>query len=156
MPSPTLMPDDRRRLTLRLTVIQYIIAVLFAALAVGFWIFQIAEHEKFAEMAAENHQRRLPLPAPRGVLFDRNGKILVDNQNSFNIALLREQTRNLDQTLHTLAVATGAHRDDLRHRGILDGAGHRGARARMGASRHRLARGAVAALSGEPHGGSPV
>jgi penicillin-binding protein 2 len=108
------MPDDRRSLTLRLTVIQYIIAVLFAALAVGFWIFQIAEHEKFAEMAAENHQRRLPLPAPRGVLFDRNGKILVDNQNSFNIALLREQTRNLDQTLHTLAVATGADEAQLR------------------------------------------
>ncbi|MEN3339286.1 MAG: penicillin-binding protein 2 [Acidobacteriota bacterium] len=108
------MPDDRRSLTTRLTVIQYVIAVLFAALAVGFWIFQIAQHEKFAEMAEENHLRRLPLPAPRGVLFDRNGKILVENQNSFNIALLREQTKNLDQTLHTLAMATGADEAQLR------------------------------------------
>jgi penicillin-binding protein 2 len=114
MPSPAIMPDDRRSLTTRLTVIQYVIGVLFAALAVGFWIFQVAQHEKFAEMAEENHLRRLPLPAPRGVLFDRNGKILVENQNSFNIALLREQTKNLEQTLHTLAMATGADEAQLR------------------------------------------
>src|SRR3954464_16031513 len=114
MPSPAILPDDRRSLTLRLTVIQYVIGVLFAALAVAFWIFQVAQHEKFSEMAEENHLRRLPLPAPRGVLFDRNGKILVENQNSFNIALLREQTKNLDETLHTLAVATGADEAQLR------------------------------------------
>jgi penicillin-binding protein 2 len=114
MPSPAILPDDRRSLTLRLTVIQYVIGGLFATLAVAFWIFQVAQHEKFSEMAEENHLRRLPLPAPRGVLFDRNGKILVENQNSFNIALLREQTKNLDETLHTLAVATGADEAQLR------------------------------------------
>ena len=92
MSSSTLMPDDRRSLTARLTAIQYIVAVIFATLAVSFWIFQIAEHDKFKEMAEENHLRRLPLPAPRGVLFDRNGKVLDENQNRFNIALLREQT----------------------------------------------------------------
>ena len=48
------------------------------------------------------------------MLFDRNGKILVENQNSFNIALLREQTKNLDQTIHTLALATGADEAQLR------------------------------------------
>ncbi len=114
MSSPTLMPDDRRSLTQRLTVIQYLVAGFFAMLGVSFWIFQIAQHDRFAEMAAENHLRRLPLPAPRGVLFDRNFKVLVDNQNSFNIALLREQTRNLDQTLHTLAEATGTDEAQLR------------------------------------------
>ena len=68
MSSPTLIPDDRRSLTTRLTAIQYIVAVLFAALAVGFWIFQIAQHDKFKEMAEENHLRRLPLPPARRAL----------------------------------------------------------------------------------------
>ena len=107
MSSTPLLPDDRRSLTLRLSVVQYVVAVLFAALAVGFWIFQIAQHDKFAQMAEENHLRRLPLPAPRGVLFDRNGKVLVENQNSFNIALVREQTKDIGGTLHALALATG-------------------------------------------------
>src|SRR3982751_4620928 len=106
--STNLMPDDRRSLTMRLSALQYIIAVAFAALAVGFWIFQVAQHQKFAEMAENNHLRRLPLPAPRGVLLDRNGKILVENQNIFNIALVREQTKNIDETLRKLAAATGA------------------------------------------------
>jgi hypothetical protein len=42
-----LMPDDRRSLTIRLSVLQYLVAGAFALLAVGFWIFQIAQHEKF-------------------------------------------------------------------------------------------------------------
>ncbi len=114
MSTTTMMPDDRRSLTLRLSVMQYLIALLFAMLAVGFWIFQIAQHDKFKEMAEENHLRRLPLPAPRGVLMDRYGKILVENQNTFNIALVREQTKNLDQTLAVLAGATGADEAQLR------------------------------------------
>jgi penicillin-binding protein 2 len=114
MSSTPLLPDDRRGLTLRLSFMQYLIAAAFAALAIGFWIFQIAQHEKFREMAEENHLRRLPLPAPRGVLLDRDGKVLVENQNSFNIALLREQTRNLDETLGALAFATNTDESQLR------------------------------------------
>ena len=94
---------------------QVVVATLFAALAVAFWVFQVAQHQKFDEMAENNHRRRLPLPAPRGVLFDRNGKVLVENQNTFNIALDREQSGNIDDTL---APARGGHRrrrsDDAR------------------------------------------
>src|SRR5688572_11575318 len=118
MSTTTLMPDDRRSLMLRLSFVQYFIAFVFAALAIGFWIFQIAQYEKFREMAEEDHLRRLPLRAPRGVLLDRHGKVLVQNQNTFNIALVREQTTNLDQTLRILARATGA--DDAQMRDIVN------------------------------------
>jgi penicillin-binding protein 2 len=104
---PAMIPDDRRSLSLRLSVMQYIVALTFAVLAIAFWVFQIASHEKFREMADNNHMRRLPLPAPRGVLFDRNGRVLVENQSTWNIALLREQTKDLDRTLSILAAATG-------------------------------------------------
>ena len=109
-----MMPDDRRSLSLRLSSLQYIVAVCFSALAVAFWVFQVAQHEKFRQMAEENHLRKLPLPAPRGVLFDRNGQILVANQNTFNIALVREQSKDLERTLHTLSVATGADEAAMR------------------------------------------
>jgi penicillin-binding protein 2 len=109
-----MMTDDRRSLTIRLSSLQIIVAVVFATLAVAFWVFQVAQHEKFRQMAEENQLRKLPLPAPRGVLFDRNGKILVENHNTFNIALVREQSKDLDQTLHTLALATGADEAAMR------------------------------------------
>src|SRR5947207_10598114 len=114
MNSTPLMPDDRRSLTQRLSVLQYVVAAAFAALAIGFWIFQVAQHQKFLEMAEENRIRKLPLPAPRGILLDRDGRVLVENQNTFNVALVREQTRNLDETLRVLAFATNTDEEQLR------------------------------------------
>ena len=114
MSNAGMLPDDRRSLTLRLSVLQYLIALAFAGLAVGFWVFQIAQHQKFKEIAENNHLRRLPLPAPRGVLFDRDGRVLVENRNIFNIALVREQTSDVDTTLKVLARATGADEQQLR------------------------------------------
>src|SRR5215211_2626575 len=106
--TPVMMSEDRRSLQVRLSSLQYILALIFGVLAVVFWVFQVVQHPKFKQMAEENRLRRLPLPAPRGVLFDRNGKVLVDNQTTGNIALVREQTTDLEQTLHRLALATGA------------------------------------------------
>src|SRR5687768_439865 len=114
MATTNLMPDDRRSLTIRLSVIQYATAVIFAALAVAFWIFQIAQHQKFLETAENNRLRRLPLPAPRGVLLDRDGKVLVENQNTLNIALVRELSRNVGDVLRVLAAATGVDEAQLR------------------------------------------
>jgi penicillin-binding protein 2 len=113
MTSP-LQPDDRRTLGLRLSAMQFVAAGLFALLAVAFWVFQVAQHQKFREIAENNHRRRLPLPAPRGVLFDRNGQVLVENQTTLNIALVREQSGDIDETLRLLAAATGA--DEARMR----------------------------------------
>src|SRR5258707_9385261 len=114
MATTNLMPDDRRSLTMRLSAIQYLTAVIFAALAVAFWVFQIAEHQKFLETAENNRTRKLPLPAPRGVLLDRDGKILVENENTLNIALVREQTKNLGDVLRLVAAATRASEAQLR------------------------------------------
>jgi penicillin-binding protein 2 len=114
MATTNLMPDDRRSLTTRLSVVQYLVAAAFAALAVGFWVYQIAEGQKFKEIAENNRLRKLPLPAPRGVLFDRNGKVLVENQNTMNIALVREQTKNVPEVLRTLAAATGVSEAQLK------------------------------------------
>ena len=114
MSTTNLMPDDRRSLTIRLGVVQYLVAVVFAALAVCFWIFQIGQHEKFREMAENNRLRKLPLPAPRGVLLDRHGKVLVENQSTLNIALVREQTKDVGEVLRVLAAATGVDEAQLR------------------------------------------
>jgi penicillin-binding protein 2 len=114
MSTTSMMPDDRRSLTLRLSFMQYIVALVFAALAVAFWIFQIAQHDHFREIADSQYLQRLPLPAPRGGLFDRHFKILVENHTTFNIALVREKMKDVDRTLRVLADATGADLAEFR------------------------------------------
>ena len=64
--------EDRRRVTIRLTILQYLITVVFSVLAVSFWVLQVVQHAKFEEMAENNHQRTLALRAPRGLVLDRD------------------------------------------------------------------------------------
>jgi penicillin-binding protein 2 len=116
MSTTGMMPDDRRTLTLRLSVLQVLIAAAFGALAVGFWVFQVVQHEEFKYRAANNHLRQLALRAPRGVVLDRHGEVLVSNRVTFNISLVREQVKDLDRTLAILAEATGVEEAALRER----------------------------------------
>jgi len=99
--------EDRRRLAARLSILRVSIGVAFGLLAGGFWFFQVVQHAQFKEMAENNHQRTLTLRAPRGIIFDRTGRLLVENRNSFNISIVREHTKNLDRTIRVLATVTG-------------------------------------------------
>ena len=95
--------EDRRRVGIRLSVLQYGLIVIFTALAVSFWVLQVVEHAKFKEMAENNIQRTLPLRAGRGVVFDQEGRVLVENRHAFSISIVREHTTDLKQTIHVLA-----------------------------------------------------
>ncbi|MGE5245672.1 MAG: penicillin-binding protein 2 [Betaproteobacteria bacterium] len=108
------MIEERRRLGMRLTVLQYLITVAFSILAVTFWVLQVVEHAKFEEMAENNHQRTLPLRAPRGLVFDRDGRVLVANRQSFSISIVREHTKNLDRTIRLLAGVLGMEEAQVR------------------------------------------
>jgi penicillin-binding protein 2 len=99
--------EDRRGLQIRLVVIRAIASIGFLALAVSFWVLQVFEHDKYKEMADNNFLRTIPLRAPRGVLFDRDGKVLVENKSSFTIAVIRERSRNVNAAIAKLAAATG-------------------------------------------------
>ncbi|HZR23433.1 MAG TPA: hypothetical protein VFA59_07600, partial [Vicinamibacterales bacterium] len=101
------MAEDRRKITIRLSILQYAIIVLFSVLAVGFWALQVVQHAKFEEMAENNNQRTLPLRAPRGIVFDREGKVLVENRHSYSISIVREHTKDLNRTVHLLAGVLG-------------------------------------------------
>jgi len=107
-------PDDRRKIGVRLLVVQWAVTVIFAALALAFWYFQVVQYPKFRELAENNHQRTLALRAPRGVLFDRNGHVLVENRDSFVISLVREHTKDVDRTLRLLARVASADEARLR------------------------------------------
>src|SRR5580765_2129112 len=95
--------ETRRGISIRLSILQYTITVLFSILAVGFWVLQVVQHAKFEEIAENNHQRTLALRAPRGVLFDRDGVVLVENRHSYSISIVREHTKDLDRTVRLLA-----------------------------------------------------
>ena len=95
-------------------MLRYGVAVTFGALAISFWFLQIVQHARYREMAENNHQRTLALRAPRGVLFDRHGRVLVENRDSLNVSIVREHTKDLDRTINLLAEVAGLDVEEVR------------------------------------------
>ena len=102
--------DDSQQL---LVAFQIAAVLVFVVLAFSFWNFQVGQHARFSEMAENNHQRTLPLRAPRGVVFDRDGRVLVENRYSLNISLVRERVEDLDEALGLLARVTNIPRQSV-------------------------------------------
>ena len=120
----------RDSLVLPMTLLRSAVVLAFAALAVGFWLLQIAQYEKYRQVAENNHQRTVSLSAPRGVVFDRDGRVLVENRYSLNISFVRDQVEDLEGSIELLAQVAGVptsalwsvverHRRDPAYRAIV-------------------------------------
>ena len=99
--------EDRRRISVRIVLLQVALGIVFTALAFSFWYLQVVQNAKYEELAANNHQRLIPLRAPRGVLFDRDMRVLVKNRASFTISIDREHTTDLNHTIRVLSEVAG-------------------------------------------------
>jgi hypothetical protein len=55
---------------------------------------QVTKHEEYTTLAAQKHSIRLTVPAHRGKILDREGRILVDNRPSYNIVYIREGAKH--------------------------------------------------------------
>jgi penicillin-binding protein 2 len=98
---PTIGPNGRaEKLPAgKLHAAQYLIALILAVLISGLWRLQVLNAESFRSLAEANRIRKVPILAPRGRLFDREGRLLVDNYPSVSCYLLREQVKDLDTDL---------------------------------------------------------
>ena len=111
-------PEERQTLAARITILRLGVMAAFGLLAVSFWFFQVVEYARFQEMAQNNHLREIPLRAPRGVVFDRHGRVLVENRPAFNVSIVRLHTTDLDRTIRLLSDVAGV--DEKRIRDIVD------------------------------------
>jgi penicillin-binding protein 2 len=100
--------------TLKLTVVQYGILLIMLALAAGLWRLQVLGAENFRQLAEQNRVRKVPVLAARGKIFDREGRLLVDNYPSVSCFLVREQNRNVDADLPLIARGLDLDLEQLR------------------------------------------
>jgi penicillin-binding protein 2 len=107
---------DDRIPQLRLTFIQYVILGVFLTLGFGLWRLQVMSSQYYDELAQRNRIRTVPILAPRGKIFDREGRIIVDNYPSFTALLLRDQSRDIDADVEKIAAGLHMSPDDVRER----------------------------------------
>ena len=106
--------EERRKANDRLSGLQFAIAAIFSVMAVSFWVLQVVQHAKFEELAENNHQRTLALRAPRGLVFDRAGHVLVENRHSYRISIVREHSKDLNRTIRVLSAVLGFDESGVR------------------------------------------
>ncbi|MGA2671666.1 MAG: penicillin-binding protein 2 [Terracidiphilus sp.] len=105
---------DEKLSTLKLTVVQYGILLMMLALGAGLWRLQVLGADQFRLLAEQNRIRKVPVMAARGKLFDREGRLLVDNYPSVSCFLVREQGHDVDADLPLIARGLNLDLDQLR------------------------------------------
>ena len=94
---------DEKVSATKLHATQYVVVLVLAILAAGMWRLQILGVANYRLLADANRVRKIPVVAPRGKIFDREGRILVDNYPSVSCYLLREQAKSLDADVPMIA-----------------------------------------------------
>jgi penicillin-binding protein 2 len=69
------------------------VLLVFLFLASGLFYRQIIQYNYFCQKEKRQNQRRIIIPAPRGDIYDRNGKLLVCNKPSFDLYLYFDDIR---------------------------------------------------------------
>ncbi len=99
----------------RLTITYLAITILMAVFIYRLYNLQILQSEVYVARANDNRFERISIPAPRGVIYDRNGYQLVRNIPSFNIvitpALLPDSEAEKDEIFRYLSQLTGVPED---------------------------------------------
>jgi penicillin-binding protein 2 len=88
----------------------------FVLLMVRAFHLQVLQGEELRRLSANNCIRLQGIDAPRGLIFDRHGRRLVDNRPAFDVGVILKDARPLEQTLARLAGYLHLEEAELRDR----------------------------------------
>lgn len=80
-------------------IISGVIVVLLGA----FFRTQVLNHDQWVMQSEENRLREVPIPAPRGVILDRNGEVIAESSVSYSVSMLAKSEGELRETMDRLS-----------------------------------------------------
>lgn len=98
----------------RLTISQFVIVAILLVLTFGLWRLQIVGAQNYHALAQANRIRKVPILAPRGEIFDRDGRLIVTNYQSVSCYLARDQKSDLKPDLPLIAKGLNMTVDQIR------------------------------------------
>jgi len=90
--------DDQKFLNFRINVLLWANVIVFVFLAGSFWFVQGLQADRYRTLSEANALRQIVVPAKRGLIMDRNGKILADNQPAYALSVDRALMRKLSKS----------------------------------------------------------
>jgi penicillin-binding protein 2 len=92
------------------------VIALLLFFALNFWYLQVVRGDNYARLAENNRLRRVVLPPTRGVIRDREGRVVASTRPSLNLVLTRESRGDVDIQLRRLAPILGVPYVELKER----------------------------------------
>jgi penicillin-binding protein 2 len=89
------------------------IAVAVTGLCFGYFRLQVLQHDEYQTRSEANRIKPRPVVPARGLIFDRNGKLLADNVPAFRLEVVPEQTGDLKATLKELGEVVNLSPEEL-------------------------------------------
>ena len=93
-------PNDVAR---RARVARFGLAALVLSLMGAFFNAQVLQHDRYKLQSQENRLRALPLPAPRGIIYDRFGNIIAENLPGYAVLIAPVSVDSLRSSLQHLS-----------------------------------------------------
>ena len=104
---------DRDFIERRIQLIGGIVIAFFVIFFISFWYLQVVRGPYYEQLAGENIFKESPLPAPRGLILDRNNQLLAENRLSHKLFLTPGFSKNLKNTLEFLSNVLATPPDEL-------------------------------------------
>ncbi|MCA9725419.1 MAG: penicillin-binding protein, partial [Kurthia sp.] len=90
---------QRANLSLRMNILFFTIFILFTVLVMRLGYVQIVKGEEYAQQLQKTEEATVNTSVPRGRIFDRNGKVLVDNKPKNAITYTKYSTTTSEEML---------------------------------------------------------
>jgi penicillin-binding protein 2 len=97
----------------RLTGAIYLLIIAFSLLMSRLFFLQIIEGHEFRRLSENNCIRLQNIDPPRGLIFDRNNIIMVENRPSFDLCIVLKDARPLKNTIEKLVECTNISREEI-------------------------------------------
>jgi len=59
----------------------------FVLLVGAFFKTQVIQNRQYVMQSQENRLRPIPLPAPRGIIYDRHGEVIAENLPAYSVSI---------------------------------------------------------------------
>lgn len=92
---------------MRIRTLHFLFLILLICLCISLFYLQIVKGPEYKDLSYKNSIRLLSIKAPRGVIYDRRGEVMVDNTLAFGVFIVPQEVSDLDAEIKKLAEILG-------------------------------------------------
>lgn len=97
----------------RLRGVVWVIAVFFLLVLCRLFYLQVVRASYYQAFSENNSIRKIEIPAPRGIIFDRKARVLADNEPVFDLVVIPQYISDRMDLTFSLANLLGLHAEEI-------------------------------------------